>query len=233
MLEQRATGPEWLDGPDFGVQEALGTFRFLVPVNRWLGGVRPELSFFRRESRTWDHHRTYRILDAGCGIGDVPIALARWARHAGYSIQIDAIDKHPVIVELAREKCQEYPEIALSCQDALTLEGTSYDYAHASQFIHHFPDEKVVPVLKHLLSMCRHKVVINDLVRARLAYVSTWLFTLWTSPVFRHDARISVSRGFKMDELEQLLIGGGLRNFSLERHFFYRFLLIISHPDRN
>jgi 2-polyprenyl-3-methyl-5-hydroxy-6-metoxy-1,4-benzoquinol methylase len=227
MLERRASGPELMDGPGFGYQEVVETFRFLEPVNCWFGGIRPELSFFRRESRNWDRDRTYRILDAGCGVGDVPVALAEWSRRKGYRIRVDGVDKHPIIVELARRKCQDYPEISLFCQDVLKLKGKTYDYVHASQFLHLFPDEKVTHVLRHLLTMCQHRLVINDLVRAPLAYLATYLFTLWSSPVFRHDARISVKRGFKIGELERLLKDDGFRAFRLEKHFFFRFLLIV------
>lgn len=65
----------------------------------------PMLSFFRRESHTWNRQKAYRLLDAGCGAGDVPIALVRWSRGSGYHIQIDAIDKNPFTIELARQRC--------------------------------------------------------------------------------------------------------------------------------
>jgi 2-polyprenyl-3-methyl-5-hydroxy-6-metoxy-1,4-benzoquinol methylase len=227
MLEQRAMGPELMDGPDFGPREVRGTFRTLVPVNRWFGGIRPQLSFFRRESRGWDRQRTYRLLDVGCGAGDMAIALVRWARRAGYRLQVDGLDHHPLIVELARERCRDYPEISIACGDVLALEGQDHDYAHASQFVHHFPDDQVVPLLRHLLGRVQCKVVVCDLVRAPLAYLATWLFTLGTSPVFRHDARLSVRRGFQVDALEALLRAGGLDNYTVKRHFFYRFLLVI------
>jgi len=216
-----------MDGPDFNLEQIHGTFRFLIPVNRLFGGIGPGLSFFRRESRTWDRERTYRVLDVGSGAGDMAIALARWARRRGYRLQIDAVDHHPLIVDLGRERCRDYPEIVVSCREVLALENGGHDYVHASQFVHHFPDEDVVPLLEHLQGLCRHTVVVNDLVRAPLAYLSTWLFTLWTSHVFRHDARLSVRRGFKVGELAALLRRGGLDNFTLEKHFFYRFLLII------
>ena len=95
MFERQTAKPELMDGPDFGPQEVLDTFRFLEPVNRWFGGWQPMLSFFRRETRAWDRHRTYRLLDVGCGAGDVAIALVKWSRQSGYRIQIDAIDKNP------------------------------------------------------------------------------------------------------------------------------------------
>jgi hypothetical protein len=83
-------------------------------------------------------------------------------------------------------------------------------------------------VLTRLLERCRIGLVVNDLVRSPLHYGGTWLFTLLTSAVFRHDARLSVRKGFVPAELEQLLRAQGLRHFRLERHFFYRFLLILS-----
>lgn len=85
------------------------------------------------------------------------------------------------------------------------------------QFIHHFPDEQVPSVLKRLLAMCRYKLVINDLIRSPLAYSATWLVTLLTSAVFRHDARISVRRGFTLSELERLLSNYAFHNFRRER----------------
>jgi 2-polyprenyl-3-methyl-5-hydroxy-6-metoxy-1,4-benzoquinol methylase len=232
MLERRALGPELMDGPEFGFDETVDTFRFLVPVNRWFGGIRPVESFFERESRDWDQHTTYGVLDAGGGVGDVAVALVHWARRNGYRVRVDLVDRHPSVAELARERCQHYPEIKVMCEDVLELEGWEYDYVHASQFLHHFPDEEVVPVLRQLLGICRRKVVVNDLLRAPLAYLGTWFLTLWTSPVFRHDARMSVRRGFRVRELEGLLKDGGLFDFSLEEHFFYRVLLIVNEGTR-
>ena len=72
------------------------------------------------------------------------------------------------------------------------------------------------------------QLVVNDLVRARLHYVSAWAFTLFASPVFRHDARLSIRKGFTLDGLRGLLREGGFDDFVLRRCFFYRFLLVLS-----
>jgi SAM-dependent methyltransferase len=232
MLEGRRTEPEWMDGPEFGPAEVADTFRFLVPVNRVFGGIGPGLDFFRRESRTWDPGRTYCVLDAGAGVGDFSRHLARWARRSGQRLVIRAVDQHPLVVEEGRARSRDYPEITFAEEDVLALEGQMCDYVHASQFVHHFPDDEVVPLLNHLRRLCRHKVVVNDLVRAPLHYLGTWLLTLFGPAVFRHDARISVRRGFKMDELAALLNAGGVHDYRLERHFLYRFLLIVrSNPN--
>jgi SAM-dependent methyltransferase len=227
MLKKRTSEPEFLDRPGFGPQQVLDTFRFLERVNRWLGGVRPELLFLKRESKSWDPDKTYRLLDAGCGVGDVPLALVRWSRGQGYRLQVDAVDMHPLIIERARCKCQGYPEISFFCQDIFEFEGQGYDYVHASQFMHHFSDAQIPDLLTYLLYKCSRKLVINDLLRAPLFYLATWLATLLASPTSRHDARLSVRKGFRMSELKKLLRANGFHDFEMNWHFFYRFLLVI------
>ena len=227
MFEQRAAGPELMDGPHFGLQDVVDTFRFIEPVNRWLGGKGTILSFFQRESRAWDRAQSYRLLDVGCGSGDIPLALALWGRRNDYRLQIEAIDRHPLTVELARRRCQGYPEIVLACRDIFEPDGQKYDYVLASMFLHHFPDESIPGVLRSLLAVCSRKVVINDLLRDPLAYSGTWLFTLLTSAVSRHDARLSVKKGFTLREMDRLLRDNAFHGFRLESHFFYRFLLIV------
>jgi hypothetical protein len=63
--------------------------------------------------------------------------------------------------------------------------------------------------------MSGRKLVVNDLVRAPLHYLSTWAFTWFASPVFRHDARLSIRKGFTLDELRGLLQDGGFGDFDL------------------
>ena len=88
--------------------------------------------------------------------------------------------------------------------------------------------QTVVSVLKHLLGLAKRKVVINDLLRAPLHYWSAWVLGLVSSPVFRHDSRLSIRRGFTFAELDEFLRLGGIHHYSLKPYFFYRFLLCIN-----
>lgn len=235
MLSRRANVNERMDSPDFSRQEVIDTFRFIEPVNRWFGGRRPLISFFERESREWERDRTYHLLDVGCGSGDIPVALARWARRSGYRLRVNAIDNHPDTVRLAQQRCRDYPEIDVSWRNMSDLRGENADYVLVSMLLHHFSDDEIPVVLAHLLAQCRcvetaschPKVIVSDLLRDPLAYLGTWLFSLAASPVFRHDARLSVRKGFTVPELRRLLSNGSLCHYRLEAHFFYRFLLIL------
>ncbi len=142
-------------------------------------------------------------------------------------LHIDAVDNHPLTADLAQRTCAAFPEITCTCRDAFALDGQRHDYIIMSMFLHHFPDEEIPDVMKRLLAACRRQVVVNDLVRSPLHYAGTWLFTLLTSDVFRHDARLSVRKGFVPEDLARLLRGHGIHNFRMERRFFYRLLLTI------
>ena len=227
MSSRRPLDPEWMDLPTFDLSQVVGTFRFIEIVNRWLGGTAALVSFFAQESREWQQDRVYHVLDAGCGSGDCAVALARWGRRRGLRLHIDAVDNHPLTADLARRTCAAFPEITCACRDVFALDGQRYDYILMSMFLHHFPDEQIPGVLTHFLASCRRRLVVNDLVRSPLHYAGTWLFTLLTSEVFRHDARLSVRKGFVPGDLERLLRDHGIRNFRLERRFFYRLLLTI------
>ncbi len=227
FLSRRATGSEWMDEADFGPREVAATYRYLTPVNRCFGGISPFIQFFQRTAPQWTFPRPYRLLDVGCGAGDLLIALARWGRRTAHPLQLIGIDRHAPSLDLARRRCRPYPEIRLECRNAFDLTADHYDYVLASQFIHHFSNAEIPILLHHLQALARESLVINDLIRAPLHYAAVWSLTLFTSPVFRHDARRSISKGFRLAELDMLLRSTGFPNYRLERHFLYRFLLIL------
>ena len=226
MFEQRSTDLEYMDRPDFSAKGVADTFRFLVPVNRLFGGIRPTIAFLESEAATWDPCRTYAILDVGSGAGDVAAALARWASKSGHSVLIRAIDSHPSSVAAARERVKTFANITVDEANALSVGGI-YDYVHASQFLHHFADDQVPSVLRHLQSLCRRTVIVNDLLRSPVHYAAAWLLTLFSNEVFRHDARLSIRRGFRLAELGELLRSNGFSEYTLLEGFFYRFLLAL------
>ena len=228
MLERRATEEEIIETGPLTRREVRESFRFIERVNRWLGGTEAILSFFRQESETWESGRAYRLLDVGCGSGDIPLTLVRWCRARGYQIHIEAVDAHPFIVELARERCQGFPEIIPLQADIFAYEGSGvYDYILLSTFIHHFSEERIVSLLRKLCPLCRGKIVINDLWRRPEAYFWAYLFTLFAPRLIRHDARLSIRRGFRPEELKKLLEEAGIARYRLEEKSGYRFLLVI------
>jgi hypothetical protein len=82
-----------------------------------------------------------------------------------------------------------------------------YDCAVASMCFHHFSNAQILTLLQKLRDFVLNRVLINDLRRSRLASLAARLLLTGTgAPTgVRHDALLSVRRGFKIIELSTLL----------------------------
>ncbi len=79
--------------------------------------------------------------------------------------------------------------------------------------LHHLDPTVAVAVLAEMARVARRGVVVNDLVRGRLAWLGAWLLTrLRTRNRYtRYDAPLSVRRAYTVAELTALLAAAGLR----------------------
>jgi 2-polyprenyl-3-methyl-5-hydroxy-6-metoxy-1,4-benzoquinol methylase len=157
---------------------------------------------------------TLRILDVGTGAADIPIALARWARHRRRRVRIVALDLHPVIVQYAAQAAGGMPEITVVAGDALDapIRPGSIDVAICSLMLHHLPEDAVVALLRRLTDLARLGFVVSDFRRGRFAWAAVWLVThaVSRSPMTRHDGPLSVRRAYTPAELERLAARAGL-----------------------
>jgi len=72
---------------------------------------------------------------------------------------------------------------------------------------HHFSNAQILTLLRRLRGFVINSVLINDLRRSRLASLAARLLLSGTgTPAgVRHDALLSIRRGFKIKELRSLL----------------------------
>jgi ubiquinone/menaquinone biosynthesis C-methylase UbiE len=259
MLTGRAHTPEFMDDPAIGRDELREHLRFIRMVNRHLGGTSAALRHFRRWSRSWPRswaaasthpvgkeNVPIRILDVGTGSADIPLAIARWARQAGFEVRITAVDLHPLTVELAREHVSSTwrdvsshsggaapgapePPIQVIQLDAMKLmdqfKPGSFDYAHAGMFLHHLDDIEVVTMLRMMDRLTTRGVIWNDLTRDIVSRVGVRLLAMTSPPKLRHDAIVSVAKGFTRREAIDLASRAGLPKLQFQRHLFGRFTL--------
>lgn len=178
-------------------------------VNRWLGGeatLVDALEPFLGER--------LEILDVGTGAADLPLAIVRRLRALGEECSITAIDRDPTTVDLAREFVAEEPAITVECVDAFQLpyEDDSFDVVTASMFLHHFDERDATRLIAEFRRVARRAVLINDLRRHRLpwAFITAVGWITRRQRMFRHDAPLSVLRGFTADELRRLAPGAAV-----------------------
>lgn len=188
-------------------------------VNRLLGGYATTMRVLAPylEAR---RGRAVRLLDLGAGVGDYAEHLVRWADRRGLDVSVTAVDANPATVAHARRTLDRRlphdlrARIRVEEADALALPYAedAFDVTLAAMFMHHFKHAEAVTLVREMDRVAREGVLVNDLHRHPLAYYGILVPArlLPVSPMFRHDAPVSVLRGFRRDELEAVARAAGL-----------------------
>lgn len=181
--------------------------------------------------------RPLRILDVGCGGGDLAAALVRWGARAHRQVEVVGVDLNPATLNHARRWLdRKLPEdlaarVTLREADAFALPfpDDAFDAAHASLFLHHFPHADVAHLMAEMARVAR-VVVVNDLHRHPAAYHAIRVLARMSpSEMFRHDAPLSVLRGFSRAELHRAARDAGLVH-DLAWRWAFRWVLVARKP---
>ncbi len=208
MFSERARGEEFLDRPDSDPRLVEQSYRFMRLVNRIGGGLRVVRQFLAEELADYPKGQTVRILDIGAADCSIPMVITQWAQQQGYRIEFTCLDQDTKATELAREKLAHARcgTIQVAKADVFRYQPqAAFDYAMGSMTFHHFTDEQIDRLLTHLRGFVRRAVLINDLHRCLLNYMVCYLLALPLDRRIRHDALLSIRRGFKPAELRKLL----------------------------
>ncbi len=210
----------------------------LARLNRLSGGLaavlRPLAGLMRRECFAGP----LEILDIGAGSADLPRAMVCWAREQRIPLRVTAVDPNPILVELARKECVEFPQITIQRASLLNLpyEQGRFDYVVSSEALHHFVEPDVVRILRQAGRLARHGYVMTDLRRGRIAHAAVCLATrlLTRNPVTRFDAPASILNAFTPYELKALAEQAQLRGCQVCRQPWFRMALVgcVSHGAR-
>jgi 2-polyprenyl-3-methyl-5-hydroxy-6-metoxy-1,4-benzoquinol methylase len=162
-----------------------------------------------------------RILDVGCGSGDLPAFLV------GRSpIPLTAVGVDLKLLHVRQVPAPVKPLVANVHH--LPFAPRSFDVVTASLFLHHFDDHEVAGVLARLHALARRALVVNDLHRAAVP----WLFGRTVFPLaFRSrvsvdDGLLSIRRAFRPAELRQAFDDAGIPRVQIRRRFPYRLVAI-------
>jgi 2-polyprenyl-3-methyl-5-hydroxy-6-metoxy-1,4-benzoquinol methylase len=202
---RRSYEKELLDGDDIPFEEIALNMRELETINRWLGGHRLTVRGMRTLARGI---RSLHVCEIGCGGGDNLKAVAEWAQREGIDVRLTGIDIKDTCIGFARKRSDLGAPAQWICSDYRHArpEGRP-DVVFCSLFCHHFDEPSIVEIMDWMHANSRLGYFINDLQRDRMAYagirVLTGLFS--RSRLVRHDAPLSVRRGFNRSDLEGLV----------------------------
>jgi 2-polyprenyl-3-methyl-5-hydroxy-6-metoxy-1,4-benzoquinol methylase len=228
-LTQRSTALELMDDRSIGGEELVGALRELRVINRWLGSAWPTLEGVLRLWRRAGQPPRLTILDIGAGSGDINRLLLAWAARWGVAMHITLVDIHPETCAAAAAYYRDEPCVQVVCSDLLRLGTQSADIVTAALFTHHFPSDQLPDVFGALTRAARIGVVVNDLHRHTLAWAGIWVATRLFSNnrMIRHDGPLSVRRGFRPSDLDQLRAEPGLGALTYAWRPFFRYLITI------
>jgi len=225
----RSTLLEKMDEPDIPEHELRQNLRELETVNTLLGGYSVVLNALSRMQ--WGSEPV-RIMDMGCGGGDMLRAISKWAKQKGYNVSLTGIDYNPVMIQYATEHSQGYKNIDyrhLSIFDEQLLKERT-DIIVCSLFCHHFKNEELIPLLKRMKNIATKAIIVNDLHRHWFAYYAISILTSIFSKTYlvKHDAKLSVARAFNRKDLEEIMKAADIAHYSLNWRWAWRWELIIN-----
>jgi len=228
-FQHRSYEKELMDAPYLSKEDFHTNLREIVLINRYLGGASVTFKGVSQLVRLAGLSRVH-VTDIGSGAGDLFDYLSR--RFGEFPVEFTAVDIQPEAQAFALEAFPDVQsKVAWNISDYrhVFAEENGTDIVSASLFCHHLDDSAVVEFLQGALRHARVGVVINDLHRHPFAFHSIRLLTRWfsSSHFTRHDAPLSVLRGFSRSEWQDYLRSAGISTYSLSWCWAFRHLLVI------
>jgi len=205
--KRRSNEKEIMDDFDMEGELLISTLDQIAKINNVLGGNNVTINGIKKMLSNQPKEKTIVIVDLGCGNGDMLRAIADFARKKGYKIELQGIDANLATINYAKELSKEYPEITYLKQDILAddYDGITCDIVLSTLFLHHFTDEESVALLTTFFKKARLGIIVNDLHRNKLAYILFWLICRFIkNRMVRNDGLISILRGFKRNDLNEM-----------------------------
>lgn len=204
----RSRQSEIMDDFNFHGNELELLLTDLKFVNKWLGGNKITAEGIAKLLKHSSEKETITILDIGCGDGGLLRSVTEFGAKNGLKIIGIGVDFNENIIEIAKARSKEFPNLSYIKQDVFSDSFTNltYDIALCTLFLHHFSNERIVKLLTKLTKGANLGVVVNDLQRNRFAF---WLFKVFgavflETKTARHDGLVSIARGFTRKELLSL-----------------------------
>jgi len=216
-----------LDGEGVSFPAICQNMAELDTINQLLGGHRITLKGLQLLMGK-ETHRPWRIAEIGCGGGDNLRVIQRWATKNGCKVELTGVDINKECVAYAQSRA-EHASIKFIVSDYREVRFDPLpDIIFSSLFSHHFTDHELVTQLKWMYENCQCGFFINDLHRHPLAYYSIKTLTRLFSKSYlvKNDAPLSVLRGFRQKEWQQLCKQAGLVGVSFQWQWAFRWLLV-------
>lgn len=231
-FSKRSEAVEIMDDLNCSGEVVNQTLKELDIINQLLGGNRVTLQGLQVLLKECGVNCSMHIADLGCGSGEMLKIVARNFRKTNPQSTFVGIDANSNIVQYAQRHVFDFSEISIGSEDILSDDFSvrKFDIILATLFFHHFSSAQLTRIFKKLRQQANIGIVINDLHRHWLAYYSIKFLTKYfsRSSMVKYDAPLSVLRGFRKNELIEILKKAGIENYSLKWKWAFRWQIIIN-----
>jgi 2-polyprenyl-3-methyl-5-hydroxy-6-metoxy-1,4-benzoquinol methylase len=222
----RADRPELLDQPNIPAADVQRNLYELSIINQQLGGHTITWNGFTRLAKKG---KETHVCEIGCGGGDNLKAIEKKAGNRYAGLSFTGIDINPDCIQVAENNRWKKPARFLVSDYSKVHFQKKPDIIFCSLFCHHFKEPELVQMFRWMYENSLSGFFINDLHRHPAAYHSIrFLTSLFSrSYLVKHDAPLSVLRGFKKKELDNLLNKAGIPHYTIQWKWAFRWLVIV------
>ncbi|WP_460773222.1 methyltransferase domain-containing protein [Microbacterium sp. GXF7504] len=225
-LRERDRGlTELMDDPDCDPVRLARTLRRFDTVNRLVSGWR---TVYRRVlgPALRSLGRPARVLDLGCGGGDVTARLAALARADGVEATWVGADPDHRALPVARRFAGDGVTFVAADSAALLAAGERFDVVVSNHVLHHLDGPALAAFAADSLALARGPVLHADIERGALPYAlyAAGITPLAPGTFLRTDGLRSIRRSFRAGELQRELTPTG--DWTVARPVPFRLLAI-------
>lgn len=249
-FSKRSYQKELLDRDDIPFEDIKRNVQELEFINKYLGGHQITIDGIKHLMRNQFTDRSiflsppgrgrhevpgWVICEIGCGGGDNLKAIHQWCKKKNTATKFIGIDINKDCIAYAKENCGSLiADFIVSNYKEVKFEQKP-DIIFSSLFCHHFTNEELVEQLNWMKENSTTGFFINDLHRHYLAYYSIKLLTKLFSKSYlvKNDAPLSVARGFKKEEIQNLVNLSTCNPVNIKWKWAFRWLIIYPNPKGN
>ena len=225
----RSEQAEIMDNSNFQGKEMEFLLDDLKRVNSSLGGNKITIDGIKSLLKNHSNKEVVHIIDLGCGDGEMLRRCSDFGKQLGFTFKLTGYDTNEFILKEAENRSLSYPNIQFQKIDVFSkeIDFSKFHIGLCTLFLHHFKNEEIAILLEKLTTQLKLGVIVNDLERSRLSFVLFKVFSrlFLKTRTARNDGLISIARGFKKGELQNIM-NRLETNYSLKWKWAFRYQLI-------
>lgn len=230
-LKYRSKEKEKLDELTLSGKKLEETLRQLAFINRNLGNTASIIQVVSEEIKR-KQLNTVKVIDLGCGGGDILRKLECHIRKMKISYSLIGIDGNKHALSFAKSQLAKDSKISFKTKDifAPDFQLNPCDILISSHFMYHFEEEALIHFLHKHSSSVSSSIILSELIRNRWAFLLFRSFSplLGFSKMVKQDGLTAIKRAYKPKELKNLFARFDISSYQIRPKFLFRMIIKIN-----